>query len=99
MASIICSRLKVRRLPNMVIGGYDKDMVSTALGAGASEAGRNAATAAIAELKAGKPIFNGQVNSNTGKAITARDTRLYGSVLEPAASLVGGILGTVWTCA
>ncbi len=79
----------------MVIGGYDKDMVSTALGAGASEAGRNAATAAIAELKAGKPIFNGQVNSNTGKAITDRDTGLYDSFLEHADCLVEGIVGTV----
>ena len=54
----------------MVIGGYDKDMVaSTAFGAGASEAGKAAALAAIAELKAGKPIFVGPIKNNTGKMI------------------------------
>ena len=51
---------KGEKLPNMVIGGYDKDMVqSSPFGAGCSEAGRNAAMAAIADLKAGKPIFTG----------------------------------------
>src|SRR5258707_12813919 len=53
---------KGEKLPNMVIGGYDKDMVvSSPFGAGVSEAGRNAATAASAELQAGKPIFTGTV--------------------------------------
>jgi len=44
---------KGEKLPNMVIGGYDKDMVaSSPFGAGVSDAGRNAAMAAIADLKA-----------------------------------------------
>jgi basic membrane protein A and related proteins len=87
---------KGEKLPNMVIGGYDKDMVvSSPFGAGVSEAGRNAATAAIAELKAGKPIFVGGVKSNTGKIITSQDTDLYDPSLESTDYLVEGIVGTV----
>jgi basic membrane protein A len=87
---------KGEKLPNMVIGGYDKDMVvSSPFGAGASEAGRNAATAAIAELKAGKPIFTGQIKSNTGKVITDKDTGLYDPSLEHTDYLVEGIVGAV----
>jgi simple sugar transport system substrate-binding protein len=87
---------KGEKLPNMVIGGYDKDMVaSSPFGAGASEAGRNAAMAAIAELKAGKPIFTGEVKSNTGKIITSKDTGLYDPSLETTDYLVEGIVGTV----
>jgi basic membrane protein A len=87
---------KGEKLPNMVIGGYDKDMVvSSPFGAGVSEAGRNAATAAIAELKAGKPIFLSGVKSNTGKIITSQDTGLYDPSLESTDYLVEGIVGTV----
>jgi simple sugar transport system substrate-binding protein len=87
---------KGEKLPNMVIGGYDKDMVlSSPFGAGVSEAGRNAATAAIAELKAGKPIFVSGVKSNTGKIITSQDTGLYDPSLESTDYLVEGIVGTV----
>jgi hypothetical protein len=46
---------KGEKLPNVNEGGYDKDLVkSTPFGAGAS-----AALAAIDEMKAGKPIFVG----------------------------------------
>jgi simple sugar transport system substrate-binding protein len=87
---------KGEKLPNMVIGGYDKDMVvSSAFGAGCSEAGRNAAMAAIAELKNGKPIFTGTVKSNTGKVIIDKDTGLYDPSLEHTDYLVEGIIGTV----
>jgi basic membrane protein A len=87
---------KGEKLPNMVIGGYDKDMVaSSPFGAGVSEAGRNAATAAIADLKAGKPIFTSGVKSNTGKVITSKDTGLYDPALETTDYLVEGIVGAV----
>jgi basic membrane protein A len=87
---------KGEKLPNMVIGGYDKDMVvSSPFGAGASEAGRNAATAAIADLKAGKPIFTGLVKSNAGKVISDKDTGLYDPSLEHTDYLVEGIVGAV----
>jgi simple sugar transport system substrate-binding protein len=75
---------KGEKLPNMVIGGYDQDMVaSSPFGAGVSEAGRNAAMAAIADLKAGKPIFTGTVKTNTGKVITSKDTPLYDPSSKP----------------
>ncbi len=87
---------KGEKLPNMVIGGYDKDMVaSSPFGAGCSEAGRNAATAAIADLKAGKPIFTGTVKSNTGKIISDKDVGLYDPSLEHTDYLVEGIVGSV----
>ena len=87
---------KGEKLPNMVIGGYDKDMVqSSAFGAGCSESGRNAAMAAIADLKAGKPIFTGTVKSNAGKVITSKDTGLYDPSLETTDYLVEGIVGSV----
>ena len=87
---------KGEKLPNMVIGGYDKGMVqSSAFGAGCSEAGKNAAMAAIDELKAGKPIFAGTVKSNTGKVITSKDTGLYDPSLEATDYLVEGIVGSV----
>jgi basic membrane protein A len=87
---------KGEKLPNMVIGGYDKDMVvSSPFGAGISEAGRNAATAAISDLKAGKPIFVEGVKSNTGQIITSKDTSLYDPSLESTDYLVEGVIGTV----
>src|ERR1700754_3759970 len=73
-----------------------KDMVaSPQFGAGCSEAGRNAAMAAIAELKAGKPIYAGTVKSNAGKVISDKDTGLYDPSLEYTDYLVEGIVGTV----
>src|ERR1700684_1783100 len=47
-----------KELPNMVSGGYESDMVqNTPFGAGADDAARKAATAAIADLKNKKPIY------------------------------------------
>jgi basic membrane protein A and related proteins len=87
---------KGEKLPNMVIGGYDKDMVvSSAFGAGCTDAGRSAAMAAIADLKMGKPIFTGTVKSNTGKVITDKDTGLYDASLEHTDYLVEGVIGSV----
>jgi simple sugar transport system substrate-binding protein len=51
--------------------------------------------AAIADLKAGKPIFTGTVKSNTGKVITSKDTPLYDPSLESTDYLVEGIVGSV----
>jgi simple sugar transport system substrate-binding protein len=70
-------------------------VASSPFGAGVSDAGRNAATAAIADLKAGKPIFTGEVKSNTGKIISSKDTGLYDPSLETTDYLVEGIVGTV----
>jgi basic membrane protein A and related proteins len=51
--------------------------------------------AAIADLKAGKPIFTGTVKTNTGKVVTSKDTGLYDPSLEKTDYLVEGIIGSV----
>jgi basic membrane protein A len=84
------------KLPHLVTGGYDKDMVaSSPFGAGISQAGRKAALAAIADLKAGKPIFAGPVKSNTGKVVVDKATGLYDPSLEHTDYLVEGVIGSV----
>ncbi len=59
---------KGQPVPNVLFGGYDKDMVrNTAFGAGADEPARKAAEAAIADLKANKPILKGPVKDNRAR--------------------------------
>lgn len=84
------------KLPNRFFGGYDKDMVqSTPFGAGATEQARNAATAAMAELKAGKPIWTGPVKSNTGKVALDKGYGNYDPVLDRMDFLIEGVGGTL----
>lgn len=84
------------KLPNTFFGGYDKDMVlSTPFGAGASEKARNAATAAIADLKAGKPFFVGPIKSNTGKVVIDKSYGLYDPFLDRMDYLVEGVVGSL----
>ncbi|SFN55747.1 BMP family ABC transporter substrate-binding protein [Variovorax sp. OV329] len=85
-----------KKLPNQFFGGYDKDMVlSTPFGAGATDKARNAATAAIADLKAGKPIWTGPVKSNTGKLVLDKGYGNYDPVLEKMDYLIEGVNGTL----
>jgi simple sugar transport system substrate-binding protein len=85
-----------KKLPNQFFGGYDKDMVlSTPFGAGAGEQARKAASAAIAELKAGKPIYVGPIKSNTGKLVLDKTYDNYDPVLEKMDYLVEGVIGTL----
>ena len=85
-----------KKLPNRFFGGYDKDMVqSTPFGAGATDKARNAAEAAIAELKAGKPIWTGAVKSNTGKVVLDKGHDNYDPVLEKMDWLIEGVNGTL----
>ncbi|MEO6854141.1 MAG: BMP family ABC transporter substrate-binding protein, partial [Rhodoferax sp.] len=87
---------KGEKLPNTFFGGYDKDMVqSTPFGAGASEHARTAATAAIAELKVGKPIFVGPIKSNTGKVVIDKSYGNYDPFLDRMDFLIEGVNGTV----
>src|SRR5712691_4108448 len=61
---------KGEKLPNMTSGGYEANMVQNSpFGAGASPEARNAATAAIADLKAKKPIYIGPLKDNKGKVV------------------------------
>ena len=87
--------MKKQPLPNITVGGYDKDMVqSTAFGAGANEKARNAATARMAELRAGAPIFGGTVRDNTGKVVLTDVKGLYDPVLEKMPYVVEGVVGS-----
>ncbi len=94
--SFAASIAKGEKLPNTFFGGYDKDMVmSTPFGAGATEKARNAATAAIAELKAGKPIFVGPIKSNKGVVVIDKSYGNYDPFLDKMNYLVEGVLGSI----
>ncbi|HEY4066623.1 MAG TPA: BMP family ABC transporter substrate-binding protein [Burkholderiaceae bacterium] len=94
--SFAASIAKGEKLPNTYFGGYDKDMVqSTPFGAGASEKARNAATLAIADLKAGKPIFVGPIKSNTGKLVIDKSYGNYDPFLDQMNYLVEGVVGSL----
>lgn len=94
--SFAASIAKGEKLPNQFFGGYDKDMVfSTPFGAGAGENSRNAALAAIAELKAGKPIWTGPVKTNTGKIGIDKAYGNYDPVLDRMDFLIEGVQGSV----
>jgi simple sugar transport system substrate-binding protein len=87
---------KGEKLPNVNEGGYDKDMVqSTPFGAGATEEGIAAATAAIAELKGGAPIFVGPLKSNDGRLVVEGTLGLYDGALWGTDYLLEGIIGSI----
>jgi basic membrane protein A and related proteins len=87
---------KGEKLPNITIGGYDKDYVrSTAFGPGATIEAIAAATAAIAALKTGAPIFVAPVKDNAGKLIFDKTQGLYEPALEGTNFLVEGIAGSI----
>jgi simple sugar transport system substrate-binding protein len=94
--SFAASIAKGEKLPNTFFGGYDRDMVtSTPFGAGATEKARNAALAAIADLKAGKPIFVGPIKSNTGQLAIDKSYGNYDPFLDRMNFLVEGVVGSV----
>ena len=84
------------KLPNVNEGGYDKDMVSsTNFGAGATEAAIAAATAAMAEVKGGAPIFVGPLKDNKGKLVVEGTLGLYDGALWGTDYLLEGIVGSI----
>jgi simple sugar transport system substrate-binding protein len=85
-----------RKTPNLIYGGYDKDLVaSTPFGAGATEPARKAALQAIADLKAGKPVYVGPIRSNTGKVVIDKTYGNYDPFLEQTSYLVEGVNGSI----
>jgi basic membrane protein A and related proteins len=88
---------KGQPVPNVVFGGYDKDMVSnTAFGAGAEEPARKAAEAAIAELKANKPILKGPVKDNKGTVVLPNASYdNFDRVLDGMNFLADGVQGSI----
>ena len=87
---------KGEKIPNVNEGGYDRNMVlSSPFGAGASEEARNAATAAIAELKAGAPIFVGPLKDNKGNVVISGTLGLYDGSLWGTDYLLEGVIGSI----
>jgi simple sugar transport system substrate-binding protein len=83
-------------LPNMMTGGYDKDMVkNTAYGAGADAAARKSGDTAIADMKAGKPMFTGPTKDNKGKLVLEKTLGNYDPVLDGMNYLVEGTTGSI----
>jgi simple sugar transport system substrate-binding protein len=84
------------KLPNMMIGGYDNDMVqNTPFGAGASAEARKAATAAMADLKAKKPIYVGPLKDNKGKIVIDKTYGNYDPYLDQMNYLLDGVVGSI----
>src|SRR6266851_561187 len=84
-------------LPNMVSGGYEADMVQNSpFGAGASEQARKAATAAIADLRAKKPIYVGPLKDNkTGKVVIDKSYDNLDPFLDQMNYLLEGVIGSI----
>ncbi len=84
-------------LPNMVAGGYEADMVQNSpFGAGANDAARRAATAAIADLRAKKPIYVGPLKDNkTGKVVIDKSYDNLDPYLDQMNYLLEGVVGSI----
>jgi basic membrane protein A and related proteins len=83
-------------LPNMTSGGYEADMVqNTPFGAGASPEARKAAEAAIAGLKAKKPIYVGPLKDNKGKVVIAKTYDNLDPFLDQMDYLLEGVVGSI----
>jgi len=82
-------------LPNVVLGGYHNDMVqNTAYGAGATPEAIAAADAAIAGLKASKPIYVGPLKDNAGNVVLDKTFDNYDPVLDGMNFLLEGVIGS-----
>jgi basic membrane protein A and related proteins len=87
---------KGEKLPNLVVGGYEADMVqNTPFGAGASGEARKAALAAIADLKVKKPIYVGPLKDNKGKLAIDRTYDNLDPYLNQIDYLLEGIAGSI----
>lgn len=83
-------------IPNVVIGGYHNDMVAnTAYGAGATPEAIAAADAAIAGLKAGKPIYVGPLKDNAGNVVIDKTYDNYDPFLDGMGYLLEGVVGSI----
>jgi basic membrane protein A and related proteins len=85
-----------KTLPNMVSGGYEADMVqNTPFGAGASDAARKAATAAIDGLKNKKPIYVGPLKDNKGNVVISKTYDNLDPFLDKMNYLLEGVQGSI----
>jgi simple sugar transport system substrate-binding protein len=82
--------------PNFIVGGYPEDMVqNTAFGAGASDPVRAAATTAIADLKANKPIYVGPLKDNKGAVVIDKTYDNKDPFLDGMNDLLEGVVGSI----
>ncbi|PLX36342.1 MAG: BMP family ABC transporter substrate-binding protein [Hyphomicrobiales bacterium] len=87
---------KGETLPNVVVGGYDNDMVqNTAFGAGATPEAIKAAEAAIAGLKEKKPIYVGPLKDNAGNLVIDKTYDNYDPYLDGMNYLLEGVIGSI----
>jgi basic membrane protein A and related proteins len=85
-----------KAMPNIVTGGYEADMVqNTPFGAGADDAARKAATEAIADLKARKPIYVGPLKDNKGKVVIDKTYDNLDPFLDKMDYLLDGVQGSI----
>ncbi len=86
---------KGETLPNIVYGGYHNDMVhNTPYGAGATPEAIAAADKAIADLKAGKPIYAGPLKNNAGAVVLDKTFDNYDPSLDGMSFLLEGVKGS-----
>ena len=85
-----------KTLPNFLAGGYEADYVqNTPFGAGASPEAQKAALAAIAGLKARKPIYVGPLKDNkTGKVVIDKTYDNLDPYLDKMDYLLEGVVGS-----
>jgi basic membrane protein A len=83
-------------LPNMVAGGYEGDMVQNSpFGAGCTPEAKKAAEAAIADLKAKKPIYVGPLKDNkSGKVVIDKTYDNLDPFLDQMDYLLEGVVGS-----
>ncbi|MDX2201687.1 MAG: BMP family ABC transporter substrate-binding protein [Hyphomicrobiaceae bacterium] len=87
---------KGEALPNFFTGGYHNDMVqNTPYGAGATPEAIKAADAAIADLKAGKPIYVGPLKDNKGNLVIGKSYDNYDPFLDGMNYLLEGVVGSI----
>ncbi len=85
-----------KALPNMVSGGYEGDMVQNSpFGAGCTPEGKKAAEAAIADLKAKKPIYVGPLKDNKGKVVIDKTYDNLDPYLDQMNYLLEGVVGSI----
>ncbi len=88
---------KGQPLPNMLAGGYEADFVqNTPFGAGATDEAKKAAVAAMADLKAKKPIYVGPLKDNkTGKVVIEKTYDNLDPYLDQMNYLLEGVIGSI----
>src|SRR5271168_3354640 len=86
-----------KELPNFLTGGYETDFVqNTPFGAGATEAAKAAATAAIADMKNKVPIYVGPLKDNkTGKVVIDKTYGNLDPYLDKMDYLLEGVVGSI----